>query len=83
MNLGLRFILQSGGFLDVVLPADKAEEIVRNFETGYYGLKGIASLGGRCVTGRSWWVRRDDVCACHTERVDVKQIQSVLSGGVR
>lgn len=83
MDVGLRFLLRGGGFLDVVLPRSQAEEILRKFDSGEYRLKGIRSLAGRCTTGRTWWVSVEDVLAVHTEHVDVKKIQSVLSGGMR
>ena len=62
-NIGLRFLLEGGHFVDVCLPQDKAAEIVGNWSRG--GLEG--RLAGFDEREKRWWA------------VELKRVQGIIT----
>jgi hypothetical protein len=82
-SLGLRFVLEGGSFVDVVLPAAAANAVVHNFESGHYRLKDVKWISGTCLSGVSYCVDSARVQAVHTVRLDLQPQalkKSFLSG---
>ena len=75
--MGLRFLLRYGLFLDTVFGSYKEmRTILDHYTSGYYKLKDIRALSGKCqVSGMEWVISTDDIVAVHTF-----QVQSVAQG---
>jgi hypothetical protein len=66
--LGLKFILEGGSFLQILVPEHEAQHIIRSWLSGT--LKGIIGNDGAETTGGGWGVDMSRVEAVHTIPVE-------------
>ncbi len=71
--IGLRFLLQGGQFFQAVLSQREAQEIITNWMTGTYALKGKTTIGSMdfpSAYGGIWAVRLDTIVGIHTMEME-------------
>ena len=81
-QVGLKFLLQGGLFIQVAMQQQQAESLIREWASGELRQKSKSVSGVCSITGSTWSVLIDSIAALHTEQLAQQPTQQNPWGGI-